>query len=188
MASTSAHVERKSCFMQLRNFSSTHHGSALAHASASRPDPWAGSSPRGRRAPLWTLKRLVCLRAATSASPKRHRFFFFFFAGEEGKQREKNGARLFHSRIYWAAGVAVVSWASGSTDRDIYKARGAARRVRPSHSFPGTGYNVAFVRLPPAQQSVPCRSAGPLAVPRRCRRSPAPSTHTTAPATATINQ
>lgn len=99
--------------------------------------------------------------------------------------QEKNRAWLFHSRIYWADSVAVVSWASAFTDGDIYKARGAARRVRPSHSFPGTGDNVAFVQLPRAQQSVPCCSAGPLAVPRR---SPAPSTHTAAPATATINQ
>lgn len=171
--------------MRLRNFSSTHHDSALAHASASRPDPWAGSSPRGRRAPLWTLKRLVRLRAATSASPKRHRGFL---CRGGRKATRKNRACLFHSRIYWADSVAVVSWASGFTDGDIYKARGAARRVRPSHSFPGTGYNVAFVQLPPARQSVPCRSAGPLAVPRQPRCSPAPSTHTTAPATAAINQ
>lgn len=119
VASTSAHVERKAA---LCNFSSTHHGSALAHASASRPDPWAGSSPRGRRALLRTLKRLVSLRAATSASPRRHRGFL---CRRGRKTTRKNRAWLFHSRIYWADSVAVVSWAWGFTDGDIYKARGA---------------------------------------------------------------
>lgn len=72
---------------------------------ALHPDltPWAGSSPRGRRAPLRTLKRLVRLRAATSASPKRHRGFLCRRGRKTTKKKIGPGSfiHVFIGRTAW---------------------------------------------------------------------------------------
>lgn len=155
----------------------------------------AGTSPRRLCAPVWSLKRLVRLRADTSASPERHRGF----ACRRGRKTTEKKYGLALSFTYLLGGQSIC----GQMGFRLYKRgylegtrhSGAVLHVRPSHPFPGTRYNVAFVRLPPtARHSKARRDAGPgpsaahhaaLRARRlnsaQSRRVPALSTHTPQP-------